>query len=135
MRLIIKGTLALNMYGRIGSIAMNVTIFPRLYCFVISSKLYPLSTEAAMFNSLAPLGCMFLCTLVQAQTTQPIRTASTDVEAGAIQIHPENSKYFLFRGKPLVLIAAGEHYGSVVNREFDFVEYLEDAADKKQTMT
>ena len=52
-----------------------------------------------------------------------------------ITLHPENPKYFLFRGKPLVLIAASEHYGSVVNRRFDFVKYLEEAADKKQTVT
>jgi hypothetical protein len=52
-----------------------------------------------------------------------------------ISIHPENSKYFLFRGRPLVLIAATEHYGSVVNRAFDFDRYLADAADKKQTVT
>jgi hypothetical protein len=52
-----------------------------------------------------------------------------------IALHPENPRYFLFRGKPLVLIAASEHYGSVVNRLFDFSRYIEDAADKKQTVT
>ncbi len=50
-------------------------------------------------------------------------------------LHPENPRYFLFRGKPLVLVAASEHYGSVVNRRFDFIRYLEDAAGKKQTVT
>lgn len=61
-----------------------------------------------------------------------------DVAANAdqpIALHPENPRYFLFRGKPLVLIAASEHYGSVVNRRFNFHKYLEEAADKKQTMT
>ncbi|HWA93034.1 MAG TPA: cellulase family glycosylhydrolase [Terracidiphilus sp.] len=52
-----------------------------------------------------------------------------------LALHPENARYFLFRGKPLVLIAATEHYGSVVNRRFDFMKYLEDAAEKKQTVT
>jgi hypothetical protein len=55
--------------------------------------------------------------------------------AGSIALHPENPRYFLFRGKPLVLIAATEHYGSVVNRSFDFARYLDDAADKRQTVT
>lgn len=55
--------------------------------------------------------------------------------AGPIQIHPDNPKYFLFRGKPLVLLTATEHYGSVVNRPFDFRKYLADAADKKITLT
>ena len=53
----------------------------------------------------------------------------------SVSIHPENPKYFLFRGKPLALISATEHYGSVVNRTFDFDRYLSDAADKRQTMT
>ncbi|MEX0676508.1 MAG: cellulase family glycosylhydrolase [Pirellulales bacterium] len=52
-----------------------------------------------------------------------------------IAIHPDNPKYFLFRGRPLVLLSATEHYGSVVNRAFDFERYLADAADKKQTLT
>jgi Family of unknown function (DUF6298) len=52
-----------------------------------------------------------------------------------IAIHPENSRYFLFRGRPLVLITATEHYGSVVNARFDFERYLVDAADKKQTLS
>jgi hypothetical protein len=32
-------------------------------------------------------------------------------------------------------VAATEHYGSVVNRRFDFERYLAEAADKKQTVT
>ena len=52
-----------------------------------------------------------------------------------ISIHPMNPRYFLFRGKPLILIAASEHYGSVVNRRFNFARYLEAAADCKQTVT
>jgi len=59
----------------------------------------------------------------------------SEQDANPIAIHPENPKYFLFRGKPIVLVAATEHYGSVVNRRFDFMRYLEEAADKKQTLT
>ena len=55
--------------------------------------------------------------------------------ADAISIHPDNPRYFLFRGKPLVLITASEHYGSVMNRPFDFVKYLDDAAAHKMTLT
>jgi hypothetical protein len=53
----------------------------------------------------------------------------------AVSLHPDNPRYFLFRGRPLALIAATEHYGSVINRPFDFDRYLADAADKHQTMT
>lgn len=60
---------------------------------------------------------------------------STGEEGTPITVHPENPRYFLFRGKPLLLITATEHYGSVVNRSFDFRRYLTDAANKKQTLT
>jgi hypothetical protein len=52
-----------------------------------------------------------------------------------IRIHPQNPKLFEFRGKPLVLLTATEHYGAVMNRPFRFERYLEDAADKRITLT
>jgi hypothetical protein len=42
-----------------------------------------------------------------------------------IQLHPANPHYFLFRGRPTVLITSGEHYGAVLNGDFDYVEYLD----------
>jgi hypothetical protein len=53
----------------------------------------------------------------------------------AVRVAPDNPKYLWFRGKPLVLISASEHYGSVINRIFDYEKYLADAADHKMTMT
>jgi hypothetical protein len=53
----------------------------------------------------------------------------------AIKINPENPKYFSFRGKPLVMVSASEHYGSVINRAFDYEKYLDDAVAHKMTMT
>jgi hypothetical protein len=62
--------------------------------------------------------------------------ALSAVEAqDAVKIDPENPKYLLFRGKPLALISASEHYGSVINRPFDYEKYLDDAAAHKMTMT
>jgi hypothetical protein len=55
--------------------------------------------------------------------------------ADPIKLHPENPRYFLFRGRPLVLVTASEHYGSVINRPFDFEKYLDDAARHKMTLT
>ena len=52
-----------------------------------------------------------------------------------IRIHPLNPKLFEFRGRPLVLVTATEHYGSVMNRPFRYERYLEDAADKRMTLT
>ena len=64
-----------------------------------------------------------------------ILLCSAGYAAEPIRIHPENPKYFLFRGKPLALITASEHYGSVMNRPFDFEKYLDDAVAHKMTMT
>lgn len=52
-----------------------------------------------------------------------------------ICIHPENPKIFEFRGRPVALVCATEHYGAVMNRPFAFEKYLADAAEKKQTLT
>src|SRR5687767_432428 len=42
-----------------------------------------------------------------------------------LRLHPSNPHYFLFRGKPTVLITSGEHYGAVLNLDFDYVKYFD----------
>jgi hypothetical protein len=49
--------------------------------------------------------------------------------AEPIALHPQNGHYFLWRGTPTILITSGEHYGAVLNLDFDFVRYLALAAD------
>ncbi len=41
-----------------------------------------------------------------------------------LSLHPENPNYFLFQGKPTILITSGEHYGAVMNTAFDYEKYL-----------
>jgi hypothetical protein len=43
-----------------------------------------------------------------------------------LALHPENPHYFLFRGRPTVLVTSGEHYGAVLNLDFDYVRYLDE---------
>lgn len=45
-----------------------------------------------------------------------------------ISVHPENPHYFLFRDKPTILIGSTEHYGAVMNLDFDYVRYLDELA-------
>jgi len=45
--------------------------------------------------------------------------------AQTIGIDPANPHYYFFNGKPTVLITSAEHYGAVVNGEFDNVAYLD----------
>src|SRR6266545_1863122 len=46
-----------------------------------------------------------------------------------LRLHPENPHYFLFRGKPAVLVTSGEHYGAVLNLDFDYAAYLDQLRD------
>jgi hypothetical protein len=41
-----------------------------------------------------------------------------------VRLHPANPHYFLFHGKAIALITSGEHYGAVLNRDFDYHRYL-----------
>jgi len=43
----------------------------------------------------------------------------------AISVSKRNPHYLEYRGSPVVLITSAEHYGSVLNRDFDYVRYLE----------
>jgi len=44
--------------------------------------------------------------------------------AQPIQLHSANPHYFLWRGKPTILITSGEHYGALLNRAFDYKKYF-----------
>lgn len=56
------------------------------------------------------LGYIFICGALMSQP---------------IQVNPDNPHYYLFQGKPTVLITSAEHYGAVINLAFDYVPYLD----------
>src|SRR5262245_14696968 len=60
---------------------------------------------------------------------------SASPAATPIRLHPENPHYFLFRGQPTILITSGEHYGAVLNAEFDYVTYLNTLQAKGLNLT
>jgi len=43
-----------------------------------------------------------------------------------LSLNPDNSHYLNFRGKPTILITSGEHYGAVLNLDFDYIKYLDE---------
>jgi len=55
-------------------------------------------------------------------------TALVAASRKPIALYPENPHYFLFRGKPTVLITSGEHYGAVLNLDFNYRKYLDTLA-------
>ena len=56
-------------------------------------------------------------------------------ESNPITLHPDNSHYLLFRGRPTVLITSGEHYGAVLNLDFDYRKYLDTLAKDGLNLT
>ncbi len=52
-----------------------------------------------------------------------------------LALHPDNPHYFLWRGKPTLLITSGEHYGAVLNLDFDFRRYLDALAQDGLNLT
>jgi len=45
-----------------------------------------------------------------------------------IRLHPQNPHYFIYHDKPTIIIGSGEHYGSVINLDFDYKKYLQTIA-------
>jgi hypothetical protein len=52
-------------------------------------------------------------------------TAPASAGMQTLRLHPANPRYFLFRGKPTVVIASGEHYGALLNLDFDYRRYFD----------
>jgi hypothetical protein len=66
--------------------------------------------------------------LAAAKSTLPRANSPTPKERDyhPLALHPKNPRYFLFRDKPVILITSGEHYGAVLNADFDYVRYLDE---------
>lgn len=45
-----------------------------------------------------------------------------------IALHPKNPHYFQWKDKPTILITSGEHYGLLLNLDFDFDDYFRELA-------
>ena len=65
-----------------------------------------------------------LLLLVLAGTGLYAATSTPAQAANPIQLHPANPHYFLWRGKPTILITSGEHYGALLNGAFNYRKYL-----------
>ena len=62
---------------------------------------------------------LFLCLLVLT-----IGSVHAQQNEQPIRLDPENLHYFLYRGKAVALVSSAEHYGAVINGEFDYHKYL-----------
>ncbi len=55
--------------------------------------------------------------------------------AEPLALHPNNPNYLRFRGKATILVGSGEHYGAVLNPDFDWRLYLETLAAARLNLT
>jgi len=68
---------------------------------------------------------VFLCALVLLLAGAAVHAPASQRVVTPIRLHPDNPHYFLWRGRPTILITSGEHYGAVLNRQFDYRKYLQ----------
>ncbi len=61
--------------------------------------------------------------------------AEAQAQLRTIRLHTENPHYFYYKDKPTILITSAEHYGAVVNTEFDYVTYLNELESKGLNLT
>src|SRR5712692_6540024 len=54
---------------------------------------------------------------------------------GVFAVHPNNPRCFQFRGKPFKILTSAEHYGAVLNSDFDTEVYLREMRRTGQNMT
>ncbi|NLY00757.1 MAG: hypothetical protein GXY83_32075 [Rhodopirellula sp.] len=54
-----------------------------------------------------------------------IAGAARSASGEPLALHPANGRYFLWRGSPTILVTSGEHYGAVLNLDFDYSRYLD----------
>jgi hypothetical protein len=55
-----------------------------------------------------------------------LASAANTVACGVpIKTHPSNPHYYLYQGRPIILITSAEHYGAVINKDFDYVAYFD----------
>lgn len=64
-----------------------------------------------------------ICCLLSCTTAKEVKMEKPSDRP--IMLHPDNPHYLLFRGKPTILITSAEHYGAVLNLDFDYIKYLD----------
>lgn len=75
-------------------------------------------SAAKVAGTVFALAVLLLVNIAFAGPAEPAKGAAP------IGLHPDNPHYFLWRGRPTILITSTEHYGAVLNRAFDYKKYL-----------
>ncbi|MDD5687547.1 MAG: carbohydrate-binding protein [Elusimicrobia bacterium] len=119
---VVKSDLTVFGFGRnyiAGNDAVNVTKYmsavPAHFTMgLYNDKTYPVMSKV-IESSYRDLG-------VVQRTAEKKDSVSSAVP---IKLHPDNPRYFLYKGQPTVLIGSNEHYGAVLNLDFNTTTYLD----------
>jgi len=98
---------------------------PSYFSRIFDAAILPFHIDFQMkkLTSLFPfLYILLAVSLAQAQTAP-------------IALHPQNPHYFIYQGKTTALITSAEHYGAVLNLDFDYKKYLQTLADEGMNYT
>ena len=71
---------------------------------------------------------LVLALVLALAAASPAAPAAQTAAARPIALHPDNPHYFVWRGRPTILITSAEHYGAVINLDFDYRKYLDTLA-------
>jgi hypothetical protein len=75
-----------------------------------------------------PLRCLRTALIIWAclLALPTARVLSEEPSSAFLQLHPDNPHYFQWHQRPTILVTSGEHYGAVLNLDFDYVAYLDE---------
>ena len=79
--------------------------------------------------------CQKETVLTFAGQKKQILTDVTGADFTPVALNEKNPHYFTFRNEPAVLITSGEHYGSVINLDFDYTAYLDELQSRGFNLT
>lgn len=86
----------------------------------------PLTMGRSVVTICLNLGLLVLLHLILGRTIS---------QGKPIALHPLNPHYFLYKEKPTILVSSGEHYGSVMNLDFNYAIYLDELHSKGLNLT
>jgi len=108
-------------------------------CFYVQSTLKFLTSKKALCSwddaAEGERSCWSRPLLVAALILSSAWCLPTAFATEPLRLHPANPHYFLIRGSPTVLITSGEHYGAVLNLDFDYIRYLDELQSNGLNLT
>jgi len=80
---------------------------------------------SALRVSIAAVSLALVLFVTASAAPPPGRDVQESRAATTLALHPDNPHYFQWRGRPTILITSAEHYGAVLNLDFDYRRYLD----------